>query len=198
MTQHKLYVLSYRASSALSAHRLMTRPSLHTIWSKASRFFPSGGFSSEKPNTRTNSDVTHMKYINKNVYLSGSQWHHHETDDKHLDRQQSCGCWCSRPSCGCHPPCHAVVGHYRRRGVRQPTGQTSSFSTGAVWYLKPEYVIIKLKLNVFIQDLIPCYSISQVGSRLLNAVKTVRAIHRYSLCRWSQPLFTIAILKGNT
>lgn len=39
--------VSYRASSALSAHRLMIRPSRQTIWSKESRVFPSGGFNSE-------------------------------------------------------------------------------------------------------------------------------------------------------
>lgn len=39
--------VSYRASSALSAHRLMIRPSRQTIWSKESRVFLSGGFNSE-------------------------------------------------------------------------------------------------------------------------------------------------------
>lgn len=43
---------SYRASSALSAHKLMTRPSLQTIWRRASRFFPSGGFRSTEVETK--------------------------------------------------------------------------------------------------------------------------------------------------
>ncbi len=87
-------VLSYRASSALSAHRLMTRPSLHTIWSKASRIFPSGGFSSERQHSRTHREVTRLKLRAKVSVstLSVSQRRHRVTGDKHLDMQQSCGC----------------------------------------------------------------------------------------------------------
>lgn len=50
--------VSYRASSALSAHRLMIRPSRQTIWSKESRVFPSGGFNS-KTHQRLNEGTQH-------------------------------------------------------------------------------------------------------------------------------------------
>lgn len=84
-------VFSYRASSALSAHRLMTRPSLHTIWSKASRIFPSGGFSSEEQTQAGQmGELTHLKYELKlvNTVCVGQQ----QDNNKYLDMWQSCGC----------------------------------------------------------------------------------------------------------
>lgn len=177
--------VSYRASSALSAHRLMIRPSRQTIWSKESRLFPSGGFNSE----------THQRL---NV---GSQ--HCNTFCISTVEQKMQKFWATDTVAGSRvadvnavQPHVDVVLHVTPLLIIVEHEAPVAPKVKPVFFPSSQYGALKKtlfwdKYSICMQGC-SCYNIFSNGDG-----KDLRCWLMYLLCRWSQPLFTMAILEAN-